>query len=382
MVIFNNDSCNTLVSLDVDPKSAEFNNRQSSPEEEYVETHIRLPVDEYCYWDEEEEQQLYLPLNSRVDHYLKGVPQLMDSRDELLASPPVSFSKNSTEKVLYVSQGEAAHCTSAQSDVLVSDKATTCHIVAFRSETEGIDALSSLTHIDGTAYENCIRGMVDEHIAHHQESSKEEKKSELSPSSSMINLDVHVMGGFDDADSTSLEISAWFMALLARIAQEQSHIMKITLKTCAITSLNDNGFECPIGRGLGIDTRSGDVFLAKVEEEAAGPQVTLRSVRLFAESEAKCLSVIHSSRSDTVKILPFTFKSFGHIDKLLKLPDRVLLQYTSTSPHVEEPDFCSCIRSSLKYLRDKNCNDIFGPHVNQTLIYRRSGNSNQWSIAK
>mmetsp|Transcript_495 Transcript_495/g.801 ORF Transcript_495/g.801 Transcript_495/m.801 type:complete len:383 (-) Transcript_495:1951-3099(-) len=382
MVIYNNDSCNTLVSLDADPKSADYNDNYSSPEQTYVPTNIRLPVEECCYWDEEEEQQLYLPLNSRVDHYLKGVPQLMDSRDELLASPPVSFSKNSTEKVLYVAQGEVAHCTSAQSDVLVSDKATTCHIVAFRSEVDGNDSLSSMTHIDGTAYENCIQDMVDEHIAHHQESSEEEKKSELSTSSSLINLDVHVMGGFDDADSTSLEISVWFMGLLARIAQEQSHIMKITLKTCAITSLNDNGFECPIGRGLGIDTRSGDVFLATVEEEAAGPQVTLRSVRLFAESETKTLSLIHSSRSDTVKILPFSFNSFGHIDKLLKLPDKVLLQYTSTSPHVEEPDFCSCIRSSLKYLRDKKCKEVFGPNVDQTLVYRRSGKTNQWSIAR
>ncbi|KAL3944311.1 MAG: hypothetical protein SGBAC_001604 [Bacillariaceae sp.] len=382
MVIFNNDSCNTLVSLDVDHKTADNNNNQSSLEQEYVPTNIRLPLDEICYWDEEEEQQLYLPLHSRVDHYLKGVPQLMDSRDELLANPPVFFSKNSSEKVLYVAQGEVAHCTNAQSDVLVSDKATTCHIVAFRSEVEGNDAMSSMTHIDGTAYENCIRDMVDEHIVHHQESSGEEKKSELSGSSSMINLDVHVVGGFDDVDSTSLEISVWFMSLLAQIAAEKSHLMKITLKTCAITAMNDSGFECPIGRGLAIDTRSGDVFLAKVEEEAAGPQVTLRAVRLFAESETKTLSVIHSARSDTVQILPFTFNSFGHIDRLLKLPDRNLLQYTSTSPQVEEPDFCSCIRSSLKYLRDMNCEEVFGPYVDQRLVYRRSGNSNHWSIAR
>lgn len=380
MVIVNTDSTNTLVSL-IDFKNADsYNNNQSRPEEEYVPTNIHLPVDEYCYWDDDEEQQLYLPLRNRVDHYLKGVEQLMDSRDELLANPPVSFTKNSPEKILYVAQGEVAHCTSAQSDVLVSDKATTCHIIAFRSELEGSEALSSLTHIDGTAYENCIRDMVDEHIAHHQEESEEEKKSELS-TSGMINLDVHVMGGFDDADSTSLEISGWFMGLLARIAQEKSHIMKITLKTCAITAMNDNGFQCPIGRGLGIDTQTGDVFLAKVDEEVAGPQVTLRSIRLFAESEAKRLSVIHSSRSVGVTILPFTFTSFGSIDKLLKLPDNLLLQYTSTSPHVEESDFCSCIRSSLKYLRDMNCTEVFGPQVDHTLVYRRSGHSNQWSVA-
>ena len=114
MVIVNTDSTNTLVSL-IDFKNADsYNNNQSRPEEEYVPTNIHLPVDEYCYWDDDEEQQLYLPLRNRVDHYLKGVEQLMDSRDELLANPPVSFNKNSPEKILYVAQGEVANCTSAQ----------------------------------------------------------------------------------------------------------------------------------------------------------------------------------------------------------------------------------------------------------------------------
>lgn len=393
MVILNSDSANTLVSLnDSNYKNTDNNFRESSPENDYVPTKIHLPLDEYCYWDDEEEEQqqhqLYLPSSSnttRVDHYLKLVPQLLDSRDELLANPPLSFHKNSTKKILYVAQGEVAHCTSAQStDVLVSDKATTCHIVAFRSEGSDTEALSSLAHIDGTAYENCVRDMVEEHIWHHRErAGGEEKKSELSyASDNMVKLDVHIMGGFNDRDSTSQEISAWFMDLLARIAQEKSHIMKITLKTCAITAMNDNGFECPIGRGFGIDTRSGDVFLAKVEEEVAGPEVTLRSIRLFASSVDKRLSVIHSSRSDAVTILPFIFNSFGSIDKLLKLPDNVLLRYTSTSPHSEEADFCSCIRSSLKYLRDMNCTEVFGPQVDRTLVYRRLGHSNQWSIAR
>jgi len=380
MVIYNTDSCNTLISLDRDYKTGDYNNSQPSPEQEYVPTKIILPADEFCYWDDEEEQQLYLPINSRVDEYLKGVPQLMDARDELLANTPVSFTKDSSEKVLYVAQGEVAHCTSSQCDVLVSDKATTCHIIALRSEQEGNEALSSLTHIDGTSYEDCIRDMVDEHIVHHQQSDEEEKKSEFS--SSLINLDVHVIGGFEDAESTSLEISVWFMGLLARIAEENSLIMKMTLKGCAISCMNDSGHESPIARGLGIDTQSGHVFLAKVEEEAAGPEVTLRSVRLFSESERKSLSVIHSSKSDSMRILPFAFNSFAHIDRLLKLSDRVLLQHTSSSPHVEEPDFCSSIRTSLKYLLDEDCKQVFGPQVDKTLVYRRSGHSNQWSMAR
>jgi hypothetical protein len=381
MVIATNDSCNTLVSLDVDVKNLDsISSSNGSPEQEFVQTEIYLPADEFCCIDVEYEQSMYLPLNTRVDHYLKNIPQLMDGCDELLANTPRVFNKDSRDRILYVAQGEVAHSLSSQCDILVSDKATTCHIVAFRSKLKGNASLTSLTHIDGASYESCIRAMVAEHIIHHQGYSEEEKKSEDFSICEKIAFEIHVMGGFEDADSASLEISAWLMGLLVRIADEQKDVLKMTLKTCAISSMNDNGYECPIGRGLGIDLRSGEVFLAKVEEEVAGPEASLRSVRLWPGAESRELSVIHSSRCDGVTILPFEFKAFGQINQLLRLPDNVLVQYTSTSPYAEEPDFCASIRESLVYLRDKTCDGVFGPGVDKPLVYRRSGRSNSWTF--
>jgi hypothetical protein len=60
----------------------------------------------------------------------------------------------------------------------------------------------------------------------------------------------------------------------------QKDFLKMTLKTCAITSMNDNGYSCLIGQGLGIDLHNGTVFLANVEEKVSGPAMQLRSVRL------------------------------------------------------------------------------------------------------
>jgi protein N-terminal asparagine amidohydrolase len=218
--------------------------------------------------------------------------------------------------------------------------------------------------------------MVSEHIAHHKSRFEEEKKMDDSFTYDIINLEIHVVGGFQDNDSTSSKISNWLMHLLAQIAEEEKDFIKMTLKTCALTSMNDNGYACPIGRGLGIDLRTGKAFLAKVEEDVAGPAVQLRSVRLW--SGQKELSVVHTSKSNEVHINPFVYEPFTEANQLLQLPDHVMLQFTSTSPDVEEPNFCTSVRSTLRYLLDVECTSVFGPSVDQPLIFKRTGLSNSW----
>jgi hypothetical protein len=377
MVIATSDSCNTLVSLENGIKQVHAtSNEYGFQEEEYVRTELYLPVDELDFGDEQTQQAIYLPVSGRVDEYLKHVPQVVEACDELLANPPRVFNGESQERILYVAQGEVAHAVQLQCDVLVSDKATTCHIVGLRSEFSDNLPLTSLTHIDGTSYGSCIRSMVREHVAHHQTSFKEEKKTDGSVFDNRIDLQVHVVGGFDDIESTSSNTSNWLMHLLAQIAEDEKDSIKMSLKTCAITSLNDNGYACPIGRGLGIDLRTGKAFLAKVEKEVAGPATELRSVRLW--SGANSLSLIHTAKSNDVCIEAFTYGAFPELEQLLQLPDQIMLQYTSSSPDVEEPDFCNSVRSTLRFLRDIQCNSLFGPCVDRSLSFRRTGASNSW----
>ena len=102
-----------------------------------VPTGLLIPND---YHDEEQEEYvpLYLPKKQsqpRLDDYIQSqYPQLyQDILDD--EQPYVFDSATTSERLLYVGQGERANTTSHESDIIMSDKATTCHILAFHSTT-------------------------------------------------------------------------------------------------------------------------------------------------------------------------------------------------------------------------------------------------------
>lgn len=344
---------------------------------------------------------------------LPGADILKASRDRLLASKRRKFSSRVQDRVLYVAQGERANATSEHYDVLMSDKATTCHILAFRSRTSGTSngnlPLTSLTHLDGPQYEECVRDMIREHLDHHRRYNsriesrrkrakvvEEEKKSDdcLGPYENRmdslgenITIDVHVMGGFDDIDSSSSSITDWLLRLLARMAKEfkdQRIGVQMVVKTLVVSSSNnkvdERNNDCPIGRGLGIDLQTGKVFLSDTLDDSYnnGPVSVLRSVRLWSRccpsgeaSQSHRLSVVHTTKDvdnlwtsfgydedDDIRkeyslfwVQPFRFRSIPDADVLLGLPDNILLQYTSTSPDVEEAGFCEDVRASMSFLK-------------------------------
>jgi len=343
---------------------------------------------------------------------LPGAEVLKASREQLLNSKRRKVFTREQDRLLYVAQGERANGTSDQYDVVMSDKATTCHIVAFRSSTtrKGDLPLTSLTHLDGPTYEQCVRDMVQEHLEHHSRDMsrnesrrkrakfvEEEKKSDdcREPQEESKNnlekdvtIDIHIMGGFDDSDSSSSSITDWLLRLLARMAKEfkdQSVRVQMVMKTLVVSSSNNTvdsrKSNCPIGRGLGVDLRTGDVFLPDTQEDSSsnGPVSVLRSVRLWSrccagEGQSHRLSVVHTTKdvdnlwssfgydanNDIRKeyclfwVQPFRFKSIPDADVLLGLPDELLLQYTSTSPDVEEAGFCKDVRASITFLK-YNC---------------------------
>ena len=384
MVVTTCGSCNTLVSLDacVKNNSADFC-AACSEEHVFCRSDLLLPEDDF---DDEDftnnnvEQNIYLPSNEgdAVDMCLKSNPQIMETAEELLANAPRYFTSKSPERVLYVAQGELAHAVPSQCDVIASDRATTCHILAVRSTFTSNEPLVSLTHVDGTFYEDCIRNMIQEHKRHYGQSmncgscTDEEKKEENK--SGDIQMDIHIVGGFEDDKGASRETSNFLVYLLARIASEERNLIRMTLKTCAITSMNDNGYSCPIGRGMGIDLRTGQAFLAQVHSTAAGPCQDLRSVRLW--TSPKRLNVIHTAHSDNIIISPFCFQRFQEVDMLLALDDEVLIECTSTSPEVEEDDFCDNVRTSLRYLSNHQWYQVF--EQGKPLLYSRVGSSNSW----
>jgi hypothetical protein len=151
----------------------------------------------------------------------------------------------------------------------------------------------------------------------------------------------------------------------------------MTLKTCAISCMNDTGNACPIGRGMGIDLSTGEAFLAKVEPEVAGPASQLRSARIWAGGGDK-LSLVHTSTSDDFCIDAFVYGISPRLNNHLRLPDHEMIRKTSTSPDVEEADFCSSVRNTLRFMREVDCTHTFGPNVDRPLTFRRLGTSNTW----
>ncbi|GAX09290.1 protein N-terminal asparagine amidohydrolase [Fistulifera solaris] len=376
MVIANSDSTGTLVSLESALKrvsSLEALQANRSEEVSLRQTNLRVSGDSECIDDTSEGQDvpIYLPKSGSsldVDECLQCLPQILDARDAFLSVDPAHFSRFSRERILYVGQGEVAHAVPAQCDVIMSDKATTCHILALRSCSDDNAPLVSLSHIDSTSYEKCIRSMVVRHRNHHW---RGEKK---------VAISVHVMGGFNDIDGTSQNISNWMIHLLADIADEERESLCLAFKTCSISCLNDSGNGSPVGRGLAIDLVSGDAFLARCDEDVSGPLPVLRSARLFTRNTAAPrLNQIHCEKSCYTIIEPFAYSPFRGMESFLKMPDDLLLQYTSTSPDCEEDSFCDSLRATLKLIRDVPYCKIFGDRCDKTLVYKRIGRSNCWT---
>ena len=428
----------------------------SSPNEERIPLYLppqedlSLSIDEYVSrnyyniqnnenesdWDSYHSNLSKCPLN-----LTEGAKILKKSRKRLLTT---RRRRNlGDHQVLYVAQGERANATSEQYDVLMSDKATTCHILAFRSKSNGLSQngcagvlpLTSLTHLDGPQYEECVRKMVQEHLDYHQHQDNrhsckrkranyvgEEKKSDDFYESHMdsrndVSIDVHVVGGFNDSDFSSSSITDWLMRLLAQLAKEFKDDglgIEISVKTLVVSSsnneLDDRNNDSPIGRGFGIDLKTGDVFLTENQKDSSicGPVPTLRSVRLWSRcsSKSKKLSVVHSVKdaddlwtsygideNDTYRkeyslfwVQPFRFRSIPDVNLLLGLSDELLLQYTSTSPDVEEENFCQDVRASLQFLKDRcetekdDGRSYFGKGFDQPMVFamrrklRPSGN--------
>jgi protein N-terminal asparagine amidohydrolase len=375
MVIANSESTSTLVSVDNAVKRVpSLGALQVSENQEiaFRETDLCLPKDAFCLEDDDDEEQpIYLSAqgsNMGVDDCLRCMTQFLAARDKLLSQEPVNFTRFSKERILYVGQGEVAHAVPLQCDVIMSDKATTCHILAFRSATDEAPPLVSLAHLDGPNYDHCIRSMVQQHQGYHLTNNTSNK----------VQLSVHIMGGYEDSNGSSRSISNWLIHLLADIAEEERVWLRVTLLNCAITSMNDTGHGSPIGRGLALNVRTGKVFLARCDEDVAGPHSALRSARIWSRSATPKLSLIHYERSNNISVEPFLYSAFQGIDRLLSLSDDVLVKYTSTSADCEEDDFCTSLRSTLKMVRDVPYSRVFGDRGDRALTYKRAGRTNTW----
>eukprot|EP00586_Coscinodiscus_wailesii_P011234 CAMPEP_0172500018 /NCGR_PEP_ID=MMETSP1066-20121228/133525_1 /TAXON_ID=671091 /ORGANISM="Coscinodiscus wailesii, Strain CCMP2513" /LENGTH=404 /DNA_ID=CAMNT_0013274057 /DNA_START=22 /DNA_END=1236 /DNA_ORIENTATION=- len=394
------DSCNTLVDVTEIQHKFDDDIDYFCSGDETIETHLMLPSDDFI----DIEQRLYLPaatLSSyespcnvatqlSIDECLRNIPNVYVRNDELLNQPhrvlsssKDNVSSDNNERILNVFQGEVAHATSSQCDVIASDNATTCHILAMRStlsdRRDDGQTLASLAHIDRPGYEDCVRDMIKRHKSFHRDAI-------TLCSDEIIDMDVHIMGGFNDADGSSREISSFLMDLLVRLSEEECCSVRMTLRTCAISCMNDDGQCSPIGRGLAVNVATGECFLATVDNSAVGPAAVLRNARLWSRSSSskkRRLSLMHDVRDSNdgesrIVVEPFMFHDIRGSDILLRLPDCVLLQHTSTSPEVEKDDFCDVVRKTLRFMKYVDCKNVFGQYYDEAVVFQRQPSGNMW----
>jgi len=343
------------------------------------------------------------------------------SRFSLCSTPSREFTSASLEKderILYVDQREVAHATEHQTEWLVTHHATTCHMLAIRStlveprdsdsdedgdcstcSTDGSSSastaaptpLTTLTHIDGTQYTDCVRDIIERHAQHHNQ----DDSSPLSSSScysedaatATIRLDIHLVGGFvehanDSSNATSSisqesqSISAWIISLLGNLSNEYaSSNITMNFQTCFVSTANTQWNGGPMFRGIGINTTTGQLVpVHHVEQQLCGPQQCLRQARLWSTqaSTTNQLALIFDSFG-TFTIQPFQYEWNANLNWLLELQDDYhLLHYTSTSPQYE-CHVVSMIRNVLQYMKQHHRTEFC-----DAIQYERVQHTNDW----
>ena len=140
-------------------------------------------------------------------------------------------------RVLNVLQGEVAHSTSSQCDIVLSQNATTCHIVILYSHLSDSDEISfcSVAHMDKeTHIVPGLKEMVEEHVLFNATTTKYDTSSQLhcknvqaqegiiSAKSECMQhkhlIEVHILGGFIDEDGVSFELSNSILNELVRFS--------------------------------------------------------------------------------------------------------------------------------------------------------------------
>ena len=218
----------------------------------------------------DDNEQLHMPVAEKqaLDEYLQSIPKVASRSHELLTSNAKCIQEDDDNvRYLNVLQGEMAHASSNEADVLCSSQATTCHIVALYSTcaTDNLP-LASLAHVDKVGYDGCLLSMVKEHIQHHEqktnhddfgfydeEGNEEVETEQFIPlndvclegplhdkpnSAPSIEMEIHLLGGFLDANGKSQELSTSLLLAFSKLAETFQDSVKMKIATAAISCMN------------------------------------------------------------------------------------------------------------------------------------------------
>ncbi|XP_047253074.1 protein N-terminal asparagine amidohydrolase isoform X3 [Capsicum annuum] len=263
-----------------------------------------------------------------------------------------SASKDSNSSIsrhnrwVYIFQREYATVDPALVDVVGTDEATTCVGLVMRNQKSG---MTSVAHLDSP-------DVVDMGLS--------QMLAFVINQSSDAMLDVHLIGGFDDASPEHVngitkshgKLEGYSFPLCEKIVDSLAKSnMKFQIHTLHVlghnTRRDSEGNAYPIFTGFLVETATGSILPANFDATTRCPDEVVRRIRVTASFE-DCswngrLLETYDTQADQFVIAPCTWSMRKmHIALMLQnLSDQEILLMCSTSPSAEAPDFVDNQRS-------------------------------------
>ncbi|KAK6928642.1 Protein N-terminal asparagine amidohydrolase [Dillenia turbinata] len=328
------------------------------------------------------EQPFAAPVASQSPDYdtfvaLMEHPFLVNASEILNAIPERKFSfsrdresgsdRSEDTSWVYVFQREYATVNPEIVKFVGTDEATTCVGLIIRNRESG---MTSVAHMDSPDIVDIgLTQMMTWLVDHNAE----------------VELDVHLIGGFEDASpnhmngSTSpksrTELNGYSFPLCTKIVksllrrEEKFHIQ--TLHVLWHNTRRDfKGNAYPIFNGLLVETSTGIVTPANFDRTSRCPDEIVRRIRVTAccqdpSWDGKLLDT-YDTLTDRIVIAACFWTSYEMHKalRLQQLPDSAILLNCSTSPSAEGPDFVENLRRQCEYV-------IRHPHWRQTFPKRQ-----------
>ncbi|KAL5827502.1 hypothetical protein ACOSQ3_019343 [Xanthoceras sorbifolium] len=286
----------------------------------------------------------------------------------------VSAFDDSASKYVYIFQREYATVDPAIVHYVGTDEATTCVGLVIRNRRNG---MTSVAHMDSpTIVDIGLTQMLSLVVDHGFDAE----------------LDVHLIGGFDDVtlnhangstiSQSHAKLDGYSFPLCAKILntlqrrQEKFHIQ--TLFVLGHNTKRDSqGNAYPIFTGFLVETSTGSLIPASFDRTSRCPDEIVRRIRVTscyedASWNGKLLET-YDTQTDRFVIAPcrWSLHQLRIIMTLQHLSDAEILLTCSTSPSAEASDFVETLRRQWNYLiKQPEWRETF--HKKQARVFERT----------
>lgn len=299
-----------------------------------------------------------------------------------LVSASQSFNKSTQQqqtrvpKFVYVFQREYATVDPALVQYIGTDEATTCIGLVIRNHKNG---MISVAHMDSPKVVDIGLTQMLSLVVNHDSDA------------AAADLDVHLVGGFEDHDDRSRTADGYSLPLCAKIVetlhkrQEKFHIRTL----CVLghnTKRDSQGNAYPIVNGFLVETSTGSIRPASYDKSSRCPDEIVRRLRVCAAYEdpswkGKLLET-YDTLTDRFIIAPccWTVRLVLYVLSLQNLSDTEILSNCSTSPYAEGPDFVDNERRLWDYLiKHPDWRETFP--MKQARVFERDAAEGGWKQA-